>query len=113
MSQVLTTGHAERACRVIEWKPWPFPNNALVGHATVNFSGWIVHRVPVFRRGDGSLSAGAPNAAEVDGDGRIKLRDGKKCYSPVVSFETADARERWQRMVLAALDAAGIGRGDA
>jgi hypothetical protein len=86
----------------------PFDNPRLIGHATVSFSGWTVHRVPVFRRGDGSLSVGTPNAAEVDADGRIKQRDGKKAI-PVLTFETAEARDRWQRAVLAALVAAGIG----
>jgi hypothetical protein len=98
----------ERACRLIEWKPWLLGNSSLLGHATVSFSGWIVHRVPVFRRADGTLSVGTPNAPEVDAEGRIKLRDGKKQYLPVLSFETSEARERWQRMVLGALAAAGI-----
>jgi len=99
----------ERACRLVDWKPWPVPNSSLIGHATVSFSGWTVHRVPIFRRGDGSLSAGRPNAAEIDADGRIKTdANGKKQYWPVLTFETADARERWQRSVLAAIRQGGI-----
>jgi hypothetical protein len=49
-----------------------------------------------------------PNAPEADAEGRIKLRDGKKQYWPVLTFETPEARERWQRLVLGALAAAGI-----
>lgn len=99
----------ERSCRLIEWKPWPFDNPSLLGHCAVAFAGgWTVHQIPVFRRADGSLSAGVPNAAQLDSEGRIKQRDGKRQYTPVLSFETAEARERWQRLVLGALALGGI-----
>ena len=68
---------AERVCRLAQWKPWPGGNSSLVGHASVNFSGWVIHRVPVFRKGDGSLSVGTPTPPEIDADGRVKMRDGK------------------------------------
>src|SRR5690348_5525562 len=97
------------ACRLVEWKPWSAPNNPLIGHCSIVFAGgWVVHSIPVFRRTDGSLSIGVPNAAQLDTDGRVKLRDGKRQYTPVFSFESAEARERWQRLVLGALAAAGI-----
>ena len=67
-----------------------------------------MHGIPVFRRGDGSLSVGVPNAAQLDSEGRIKQRDGKRDYKSILTFETTDARERWQRMVLAALADGGI-----
>lgn len=106
---VIQAPRTERICRLIEWKPWPLPNPSLIGHASVSFSGgWVVHRAPVFRRGDGSLSVGTPNAPELDGDGRIKMRDGKRQYWPVITFENNEARDRWQRSILAALVAAGI-----
>jgi hypothetical protein len=115
MNHVLPRGDAtdmaprvERACRLIEWKPWPVPSPSLIGHATVSFSGWTVRSIPVFRRGDGSLSVGTPSAAEIDSEGRIKQRDGKRQYLAVISFDTAEARERWQRSILAALAAAGV-----
>lgn len=98
----------ERPCRLIEWKPWPFDSASLIGNCAVSFSGWVVHQVPVFRKADGSLSIGTPNAAQLEGDGRVKVRDGKRQYSAVMTFETIDARERWRRMVLAALAAGGI-----
>jgi hypothetical protein len=99
----------DRACRLVEWTPWPFDNPSLIGHCAVAFAGgWVVHAIPVFRRGDGSLSVGVPNAAQLDAEGRIKQRDGKRDYKSILSFETSEARERWQRMVLRALAAGGI-----
>jgi hypothetical protein len=100
---------AERSCRLVQWAPWPFPNPALLGHCSVAFAGgWVVHQIPVFRGKDG-LSVGVPNAAQIDSDGRIKLRDGKRQYAAVLSFETGEGRERWRRLVLGALAAGGIG----
>jgi hypothetical protein len=99
---------AERSCRLIEWKPWPFENPSLLGHCSIAFAGgWVVHQIPVFRSKDG-LSVGVPNAAQIDGDGRVKLRDGKKQYTSVLTFETAEAKARWGRMVLGALADAGV-----
>jgi hypothetical protein len=99
----------ESSCRLVQWTPWPFPNPSLIGHCSIAFAGgWQVHRIPVFRKADGSLSVGTPDAAGVDRDGRIKLKpDGKKSYGKV-TFETTEARERWQRMIQAALAEAGV-----
>jgi hypothetical protein len=99
-----------RVARLVDWKPWPFDNPSLIGHATVAFwGGWVVAAIPIFRKGDGSLSAGVPNEAQLDGDGRVKLKpDGKRSYSAIITFETADGRARWQRAVLGALAAGGI-----
>jgi hypothetical protein len=109
VSRALTLPRTDRACRLIECKPWPFDNPSLIGHCTVAFSGgWVVHAIPVFRRADGSLSVGVPNAAQLDAEGRIKQRDGKRDYKSILTFETTEARERWQRLVLGALAAAGI-----
>jgi hypothetical protein len=111
-AQSLTVARTERTCRLVEWKPWSQPNPSLVGHCAVAFfGGWVVHSIPTFRRSDGSLSVGVPNAAQLDTNGHIKLRDGKRDYKSILTFETAAARERWQRMVLAALSDAGIGGG--
>jgi hypothetical protein len=68
----------------------------------------VVHQIPVFRSKDG-LSVGVPNAAQLDSEGRVKMRDGKRQYTSVLSFETADGRERWRRLVLGALAQGGIG----
>jgi hypothetical protein len=92
------------------WTPWSLPNPSLLGHATITFSGgWTIRDVPIFRRNDGSLSVGVPNAAQFDRDGRQKTdAAGKRQYVAVLSFETAVARERWQQSVLAALRDAAI-----
>jgi hypothetical protein len=98
----------ERVCRLVEWKPWSQPNSSLLGHATISFSGWIVHRVPIFRTKDG-LSAGRPNAPEVDAAGNARLKpDGKKQYWAVITFKSPADNDRWQRLVLGALAAADI-----
>jgi hypothetical protein len=106
-----TAPSAERVCRLVQWTPWPFPNPSLLGHCSIAFAGgWVVHQIPVFRSKDG-LGVGVPNAAQIDADGRIKLRDGKKQYTAMLSFETTEGRERWRRMVLGALAVGGIGEG--
>jgi hypothetical protein len=99
------------AARVIEWKPWPFDNPSLIGHCAVAFAGgWVVHDIPVFRTGEGGVSAGTPTMAQLDGEGRVKLKpDGKRDYKSVFSFESNDARQRWRTMIAAALAAGGIG----
>ena len=109
--QQIAQRRPDSSCRLIEWKPWLFKNPSLLGHCSVAFAGgWHVHRIPVFRKGDGSVGVGAPDAADVDGDGKIKLKpDGKKSYWKIITFETTEARERWQRMIQTALVDAGVG----
>jgi hypothetical protein len=98
----------ERACRLVQWSPVD-NNPSLIGRATIAFAGgWIVSAIPIFRRGDGSLSAGVPSSAQLDADGHIKVRDGKRQYVSVIFFETAEAKARWARMVLGALAEAGV-----
>jgi hypothetical protein len=104
---IQTTPRAERACVLIGWKPWPFGNSGLLGHADLHFSGWVIHRVPVFRKGTG-LSVGAPSGPEIDSEGRVRLRDGKKQYWPVITFANGAAKDRWSRTILDALAAGGI-----
>ena len=109
-TQQLVVPRTERSCRLVEWKPWSQPNPSLLGHCAIAFAGgWVVHSIPVFRRGDSSLSVGVPNAAQLDAEGRIKQRDGKRDYKSILTFETTEARDRWQRAVLAALADAAIG----
>jgi hypothetical protein len=94
--------------KLIAFRPWDRPGS-LRGHADIDFAGWQVMRVPIFVRGDGSLSVGSPSAAEVDGDGRQRLGEGgKKQYWPLIRFRDRDARQRFERAVLGALDAAGV-----
>lgn len=97
-------------CRVANWTPWAMPNPSLVGHADITFpGGWKICGVPIFRTKTGGFSAGVPNAPDLDRDGRIKTSaDGKRVYRPLLQFETAAARERWNAAVLGALADAGI-----
>ena len=96
-------------CRLTDWKPWPMPNPSLLGHATVAFnSGWVINSIPIFKRADGSFSAGSPSIPVLDRDGRHKIgADGKKQYTQVMGYEGA-GRELWSRTIVGALLAAGI-----
>jgi hypothetical protein len=102
--------HPGEHARLIRYDAWPLPNPALIGHCAIAFAGgWCVNAIPIFRRGDGSLSVGVPSAAQLDHDGQIKLKpDGKRAYTAILTFETGTGHDRWQRLVLAALAAAGI-----
>jgi hypothetical protein len=62
----------------------------------------------VFRTAEGGISVGTPTMAQLDGEGRVKLRDGKRDYKSVFSFESNEARQRWRNMITAALAAGGI-----
>jgi hypothetical protein len=54
-------------------------------------------------------SPGVPSVPDIGADDRRREREGKKLWRPINSFSAPDARARWQRTVLAALTAAGIG----
>jgi hypothetical protein len=114
----MSGGERRRALRVrqpgdgarpADYKPWPFPSPHLIGHATVDFSDWMVAKIiPVFQRGDGALSVSGPSAPKISREGRQRERDGNGVYAPVITCATSDACERWQRVVLAGLAEAGI-----
>jgi hypothetical protein len=108
--QSVTLPRPAPAARLVEWKPWPFDSPSPIGHATIAFAGgWTVHRIPIFRGRDGAWSVGTPSAVELDGEGRAKTKpDGKRQYWPMITFETAEARGRWQLAILAALETGGI-----
>lgn len=97
-------------CRLLSWTPWTRPNEFLLGHASVAFSGgWQVHHVPVFRTKTGETTVGTPSAADIGADGRIRVDGGgKRVYRPVITFEGAAGRERWSAAILRALADAGI-----
>jgi hypothetical protein len=55
-------------------------------------------------------TASVPNRhASRTAEGQVKLRDGKRRYVLIITFSTAEACERWQQMVLSALNAGGTG----
>jgi len=88
----------DRPCRLIDWKPWPFENPSLIGHCSVAFAGgWVVHQIRSCAARMAWASA-CRTPRKIDSEGRIKVRDGKKQYTSVLTFETAEGRERWRRM---------------
>jgi hypothetical protein len=94
--------------KLLTFRPWDRPGS-LRGHADVDFSGWQVYRIAIFRRDDGSLSVGSPTAPELDAEGRHRIGDdGKRVYWPLIRFGSREARQRFERTVLAALAAAGV-----
>lgn len=95
------TNTAPPACRLLDWYAFK-GESALVGKATIEFpGGWIVAGIPVFRRQDGSLSAGGPDAPIVDKDGRHATdQGGKKRYAKIITFKDRAAQARWERLVL-------------
>jgi hypothetical protein len=95
--------------RLVTWRPAPRPSGALHGYATVDFNGWCVADIQIFRDADGALSAGVPGVPDLDANGKQRERDGKKQWRQIISFTAPDGRGRWQRAVLAAVAAAGIG----
>lgn len=107
--QAVSSARRTTVCRLLEWKPIS-DNPSLVGRCTVCFSGgWIVSGIPIFRRGDGTLSAGTPSVPLLDPNG-VQLRDetGKRRYSAIITFETREARSRWNDAILAALSEGGV-----
>ena len=90
--------------------PWGLPNPSLLGHCDVTFSGgWRINGVPIFRLKAGGFSAGVPTSPVIDREGRQKTdAAGKRQYSPMLQFDDAAARERWNAAIVAALAAAGI-----
>jgi hypothetical protein len=99
----------ERVARVLNWQPVD-GNPSLIGKATVTFAGgWTVPSIPIFKRADGSLSAGTPSYPVVGPDG-VQQRDeaGKRQYTAALFFTDNQGRRRWSELVLAALADAGI-----
>jgi hypothetical protein len=87
------------------------PNDYLLGHATVAFaSGIVIPGIPIFRRKDGVISCGEPNAPQITRDGTVRTIDGKRQYTPVISFTDNHAKERWRNAVLQALEGGGAPR---
>jgi hypothetical protein len=99
----------ERNVHLVSQKPWTHENPYLLGHCAIAVAGGgTVHDVPVFKARDDTLGVGVPGAAQIDADGRARLRDGKRQYTAILSFVSGAGRERWQRAVLSAHAATGI-----
>ena len=97
--------------QLIEWRPWVrSADSRLAGHCAIEFSGgWCISKIPIFRDRTGALSAGSPAVPELDGAGCARTRpDGTRLYVPILTFSSAAAKLRWQRVVMATLAAAGV-----
>jgi hypothetical protein len=96
--------------RLVDYRPTD-GTSALAARCSVAFpGGWIVSQIPIFRRTDGSLSAGVPSLPILAADGsHARDADGKKRYAPIITFADAAARDRWNNAIIDALHAAGIG----
>jgi len=97
-------------CRLVQWQPTATPSS-LIGWAAVSFpGGWRVASIAVFRASGGGLSVGVPSIPLLDQSGApLRDQNGKKCYQPIIAFESAEARARWNAAICAALAATGIG----
>lgn len=56
---------------------------------SITFAGdWVVRRIPVFRKADGSLSIGTPDVAEVDRDGQIREKPDDNIFIRRLEWHT-------------------------
>jgi hypothetical protein len=96
---------ADRVCCVVEFRPWPAANSSLIGQASLSLPGWMINRIPVFRRADGSV--GTPSAPR---DRRLRPCSGTRREANYIP-----GRRRGARPVAvlnpAPLSAANIGGG--
>jgi hypothetical protein len=95
----MPTSLAQRA-DLVSWTLWPHGNSTLIGHAEIDLDGWIIPRIPIFRRPDGGLSAGTPTVSVPDDNA------GRR-FIPVFRFR-GDGAARWSQMVIEALTNGGI-----
>ena len=84
-------------------------HHCIEGGTAARLDEWCRRLTPEMVAAPGGLSPGVPSVPDIGGDGRRREREGKKLWRPIISFSARDARARWQRTVLAALTAAGIG----
>ena len=93
--------------RLLTYRPWSGSDPYLIGHADIDFDGWVVHRIPIFRKKDGTLSVGVPDTVVLDRDNTAKKIGGRLLHSSLVTFTDNTAKARWRSSVLAALAAGG------
>lgn len=84
-------------------------HHCIEGGTAARLDEWRRRLTPEMVAAPGGLSPGVPSVPDIWADGRRRKRESKKLWRPIISFAAPDARARWQRTVLAALTAAGIG----
>lgn len=97
------------AARLVNFRAALRSGTSLPGYAAVDFGGWVVNEIPIFRGADGRLSPGVPTAPDIGPDGRQRERDGKRQYRKILTFPAQNRFLRYQETVLLALAHAGIG----
>jgi DNA-binding cell septation regulator SpoVG len=87
-------GNLGRGFAVREWRP--HVKNTLVGFASIELpSGLVIHGICLHQKGDSRW---------VSMPARQYEKGSEKTWAPLVEFTTKDAREKFQRCVLEAID---------
>jgi hypothetical protein len=107
VSQLLPLDQPRQSARLVNYQPWRGTDPYLIGHAAVDFDGWIIHRIPVFRRKDGTLNVSAPDTVVLDRDGAVRKIKDRLLRRTLITFSDDAAHERWKAAVLAALAEGG------
>jgi hypothetical protein len=103
VSNILPLDQPRQSARLVSYQPWRGTDPWLIGHAAVDFDGWIINRIPVFRRKDGTLNVGVPDTVVTDRDGTARKVGGRLLHASLITFSDDAAKARWKAAVLAAL----------
>jgi hypothetical protein len=79
------------------WKP--MRKGSLRGFATVEFSHMTLFEVPVLSS-SGKHWAALPSKPVVDAEGRHVVKEGKRCYTPVLQWKSRDISDRFSSAVV-------------
>lgn len=96
---------AQTQISVTDWKP--MTRGTLRGFVTVSMPSGLILREVSIGQSHGRAWAMPPSKPMIDRNGCVMLDDaGKKRYSPLFEFASAEIRHRWSEAVVAALLAA-------
>jgi hypothetical protein len=101
-------GAAEAAMSIVasDWRP--MVRNSLQGFLTVRLepSGLVLRECPLHTKGN-KRWVGLPSKPQLDAEGchRIDPTTNKKLYTPIVEITGTEARDRFQKAALEAVDA--------
>jgi hypothetical protein len=110
LRQISFLPESDHGVRLVSSQPWAQSSSSLLEHCSVDLRGLIIEKIPLFRQPDGGLGAGSPSCPQLDSDGhhRVDPTTGKRLYTPILRFADMDARRRWTKLVLAALQKGGV-----